>query len=130
MPIQPFTPGAVDLEKAVRPFITVIEPPSRARDGEQNVDPAYTTTTEPALAVLEWSARAGVQTTDLPSLGVVLSGNDESDSDGILDEIDRTTHTVRVTNPEDANQYVDVEIADSLTLTNRAKQKRKWNLTS
>lgn len=131
MPLQPFTPGQVDLEKIVRPFSTVINTPSRGRPGEQNVDPEHTTTTtEPALVVLEWSARAGVQTTDLPSLGVILNSDDDNDSEGILDEFDRTSHTVRVTNPDDPEQFVDVEVADSITLTNRAKKKRKWNLSS
>lgn len=128
MPMHPFTPGAVDLEKVVRPFIVVLDPPSRVRPGEQEIEQATTTSTEPELAVLEWSARAGVQTTDLPSLGVILN-SDDTDSDGILDEIGRSTHTVRVTNPDDPDQFVDVEVADSILLSNRAKQKRQWNLT-
>lgn len=130
MPLIPFSsqPLQVDLEQLVRPFGTVLNSPTRGRPGE-NDTALDVTTTEPELAVLTWSARAGVETTDLPTLSVVLD-DDEDDDDGINGEINRTFHTQRITQEGNADNWVDVEVPDDITFKNQAQQKRKYTFAS
>lgn len=129
MPLIPFSaqPLQVDLEQLVRPFGTVINTPTRGRPGENVGDTS--TTTEPELAVLTWNARAGVQTTDLGTMSVMLD-DDSDDQDGINGEINRAFHVLRISQEDNPENWVDVEVPDSITFANKAKVKRQYNFAS
>jgi hypothetical protein len=45
-------------------------------------------------------------------------------------EVDRKTHTVRVTNPDDENQFVDVQRIDQLRLKDENGVMSTWNLNN
>lgn len=119
----------IDIEKLSRPFVSAPSLPTRVRPDEvtQPSESASSSSTEPGLVSLSWSARAGVNTTDLPSMGVLLSTGDD-DFDQF--ELTRNTSTVRVENPDDSDQFVDVEVINSITFANKSKQKRTYTLNN
>jgi hypothetical protein len=82
------------LEKAIRPFT---DAPPRARTGR--TDPVQDT----SVAVISWTCRTNVEVTTVQALGFRLTNPDEQT------ETYRVTHTKRVENPNDPNQFVDVE---------------------
>lgn len=121
-----------NLEKALRPFSFDPNRPlprDRASWSGATPVPEESTTEESTEGVLQWKARTGMEVLTLPGLAVNLK-EDDKDPDFNLREVSRQTHVVRVTNPEDPDMYVDVEVAKSLTLVNQAKQRRTFNLSN
>lgn len=118
------------LENALRPFNDLVRPLPRTRtywNDTPAAAPATTTDAESTDGVLTWSARADVQVQTLPGMNVRMK-EDTRDTD--LNELTREVDVKRITNPEDAGQYVDVEVVRTLTLTNKAKQKRIFTLNN
>lgn len=109
---------AVDMESIVRPFVPAISTPTRQRQsfagGAFGFGRELGTelSTEQRSSTIAWQATASVQITTLPGLGFTQALDPDTPSD--QSEISRTTHTVRVTNPDDPTQFVDVEVADAI----------------
>lgn len=110
MSLSPFPRQAslTNLERVVRPFYNRAAKPSR--DRVQAEDAA----TEQPEAHLAFSAqmRGSWQTLDALSLTIKWPTDDQETPDADWKEIDRETHTKRVENPDDPDQYIDVEVVD------------------
>lgn len=85
-------------EEAQRPFA---ERPPQWKIGRPDQPQDDTT------PILTWTAQTDVQIFEAPSLGFQTKDDEQ--------EVDRVTREERVENPEDSNQYVDVEIIEEIT---------------
>lgn len=108
-------PRIAALEAAVRPFLA--NPP---RAAELRPEPAQ----DDGAAVLVWTARMPVQVTSIAGLGFSVRWDDDERAS----ELARTTHQVRVSNPADAEQFVDVEVIDDVTFDVGRGRKRRYQL--
>ncbi len=75
-------------------------------------------------------AQARTQVTTLEGLGWTFDWSESDTPDVEEDEVTRVTETERVFNPENPEQYVDVEIVRSITLRNKSNRLVKMNLTN
>ena len=108
--------GPTDLSRIVRPFTTdgSVLTRNRTERGFFFGTPTYqppSTSEGQQDGTLTWSATQDAQTTTLESFGFTIDWGDDSTN---FTEISRTTHTERITNPDDDTQFVDVEVADSI----------------
>lgn len=78
--------------------------------------------------VLEFTARGRVEVITLESVGVTLV-DIQDDPESLLDEVTRETETVRITNPEDPEDYVDQDVATTLTVRNVRGATRRYLFT-
>lgn len=104
--VDPFPPGHVNraMEKAIQPFIHQAPKPFQRRpDPKQDL----------GEAVLQWGARMNAEVTTIQAVGFTVNWPDDKTSDTSR-ERSRQVTTERVTNPEDENQYVDVERVQSI----------------
>lgn len=92
------------LEQVVRPY----QSPGR-RYGKLFVQRIQPTPTEPETAVLNWTAQTNTQADTIPGFKLTINYKQ------LHNEVSRKTTVARVTNPEDPNQYVDVERIDEIT---------------
>lgn len=115
-----------ELDSALRSLFNAPPAPTRVYLNGGGT-PAPEETEDPDAPVLEFSARGRVEVLTLESMGVKVIWPE--DKDATQTEISRTTHTVRVFNPEDDSQYVDVEVIDELTVENIDKIQRRWKFT-
>lgn len=99
------------MESIVRPFVA--KPLSAAT---LRPEPKQDT----SEAVLTFTARMPVQVTSIAGLGfkVVWADADR------FDEVQRDVEVVRVTNPEDPSQFVDVEDTRSIVFDARGRRSR------
>lgn len=120
-------PG-IALERTVRPFLPPGVRPDRGRYGflgGSEPSGAVVDTDGNGVPDLEWGARVGAETVTLEQLGIRLQ-------DPLMDfeELSRDTHVLRVTNPEDADQYVDVEVIDNIRFRNKSRQTSSYKLNN
>lgn len=104
---------------ALHPFINPLPRPDRARPIEEQ---------PVGEATLIVTATLAPTTITMDTLGLRIDYGDGSDNDNL--ELERTTHSERITNPEDADQFVDVDVVDSLTFKNKLRKKTKFTLSS
>ena len=119
-----------DLERIIRPFQSRGTSLSRVRNSGQTgtqASGAVTGTDGEDIPSLTWTARASVEVLTLGARGYRIIFDDKPQD---LFEISRTTHTVRVTNPEDPEQYVDVEVVDSVDLQDAANAIRRYSFNN
>lgn len=112
----------VDLEKVVRPLVTSAPKPDRARlnfAGGVNVSGEQTNTEGQGVPVLKWSAVATVQVTTLAAMGFTVLEADNS-------EINRQTHVQRITQADNPDNFVDVEVIDKIAFQNAAGVKATY----
>lgn len=125
-----------DLSKAVRPFVAPSVVTSRGRTerglyfGSGSYTPPATTTdpdNPPPEGTLVWSAQQPSGCTTLGGMGFSIKW---PDSDFNFTETGRTTHTVRVENPDDSSQFVDVEVIDNITYRNGKSVNSAYSLNN
>jgi hypothetical protein len=117
---------SVDLMSVMRPFESKYFKSTRGRPQKEEKPE------EEAVYVLEASAR--VQVTTLEGLGWSYKwetdDDDDEEGDSEEDEITRITRTKRVYNPQDSQQYVDVEVIDAIVFKDRFNRSVRMNLTN
>lgn len=120
---EPFNPGMPgSMEGLVRPFWKKAPSPDAAGAGEPvEVPDAYIT----------WSSRVSPSVTTLEGQGINWSWEADEGGDNDDEEVTRETHTVRVENPTDPEQYVDVEVVDAVVFKNPTTgRKRRMTLSN
>lgn len=131
MPISaPSNRPVVDLEHVVRPFVSPVSKPDRSRNfayGGSRSSGSVQTSEGEEVPTLEWTARANVEVMTLAGRGFTVSLIDESVE---REEISRETRVVRIENPEDSNQYVDVEVIDAISFQDPNRSKRRYTLNN
>jgi hypothetical protein len=99
------------MEKIVRSFETPKTDPARARRTPVESDGD--------LAILTWGGEISINDASSGGFSTNNPGGADEPQPGsktlVYNEISRTTNTVRVTNPTDAQDYVDVERITSIT---------------
>lgn len=138
MALPTLTGATIDLTKVVRPFTGIpISTPTRTRTerGFYFGSPSYVapgTTTDPGNpppeGLLRWSASQSVGVTTLGAMGFTINWPDDPNND--YAETLRTTHTVRVENPDDSSQFVDVERIDTISFRNGQKIPYDYSLNN
>lgn len=113
MPVSGLSRGAIGvaLEQAIRPFV---------ERGPRPVPVRETPAQPPAEAEISWSARMSVQVTTLEAQGIRVIWPDSEDHR----EVARQTRTVRVQNPSDPSQFVDVEDIQTIDFRSRGRRSR------
>lgn len=124
--------GPVDIARAVRPFQdTVKDPiPVRTERGLYFGSPTYhapSTTEGTPEGTLTFTATQSAGVTTLDSYGFTVNWPDDKNNE--YAEIVRQSHTVRVENPEDSEQYVDIEIADAIQFRNGKNTVSKYTFS-
>lgn len=122
MPLNPDAPGVTPaaLENIIRPFLNTPGKPDRTRKytrGRQNTIGVVDTEGE-EIPTLSWTAAVRTEVTTLPAQSVSVKLNPPDDDDEAEDEelpdydeeeVSVIMETVRIYNPDDNQQYVDVE---------------------
>lgn len=98
----------------------------RAFGGSTNTPPATSTAPETGDGHLVWSATQDAQTVTLESLGVTINWPD--DPDNAYAETVRLTHTKRIEQDDNPDNYVDVEVIDSIDFHNTKFSISKFKL--
>lgn len=111
-----YNPLTGAMEYSLRPGLNP-DPPWRARF---NSNPAPSEPIEDGE--LRWAWTAKTETTSLDEmvydLNIEFPDTPESVEDNTV-ELVRDTHVERVYNPEDSEQYVDIEVVDQITFINK-----------
>lgn len=100
--------GAAALERAIRPFLT--DPPQPRRERK---DPPQDT----SEAAITWRCSTNVEVTSVAGISFRVVNSEDNI------EVYRETEVVRVTNPSDSNQFVDVENTKRVDFKDGQKRK-------
>jgi hypothetical protein len=79
-------------------------------------------------STLTFTAKVKATITTLPGMGIKFKWAADDDPNQV--ELQRATHTKRITNPEDSEQYVDVEVIDSITFKNSLGEVINYSLAN
>lgn len=124
----------VDLSKAVRPFVSPSGKPTRKRTergfyfGKPTYVPPSTTEGSPAPGVLTWKASQSVEVTTLEAMGFTVRWEDDPANE--FEEVSRETHIERVEQTGNPDNWVEFEVADSITYKNRKNTQYFYTLGS
>lgn len=98
----------VDMNAVLRPFESKLFQTTRGRQQKEEAEP------EEAVFTLEATAKIQVTTMEGMGWSVSFPEPDDDNPDEDNAEEKRSVRTVRIYNPEDSEQYVDVEVIDSI----------------
>ncbi len=107
-----------------RDVIIALQPPVRA--GRPDRQRALAEQPE-GEATLLFTAKVDATVTSLGGLGLKFRWEEE-ESDPDKTEVERQVRTKRIFNPEDSEQYVDVEVIDSIVFTDTLNKSSRFTL--
>lgn len=93
-----------------------------------STNPGATTTEAPTTGngILVWSAEQDAQSTTLEGMGVTINWPDDPNNE--YAEAVRETHTDRIEQDGNPDNYVDVEVIDSIQFKNKKQQPSFYTL--
>lgn len=120
------TGNSTSLERLIRPYGFALTQPAGGRALQQEE-----TSSDPSIPTIKWGCVSNGTALTLAAQGFDFTFVPDPNAPNMnFKEQERQTHTVRVSNPDDPEQFVDVEVIDQIQFNNAVNEAAQYILNN